>query len=171
MRNIYRVLACQYDPLGYILPYTTRAKVLVQALWNKKRGWDDIIEENGKIGLYVNGIRALNFCNNHEKPGQYSPTYPGGGTDEELRKSLFCAHVAVTSLPAPDQFTTWADLVQSAYQSVHGAATPSMSATQHMDTVILLLKQAQQDGFPDEVHALQKREGNKLQQQLKLFVT
>ncbi|XP_062373449.1 uncharacterized protein LOC134061706 [Sardina pilchardus] len=41
MRNIYKVLASQYDPLGYIVPYTTRAKVLVQRLWDKKRDWDD----------------------------------------------------------------------------------------------------------------------------------
>ncbi|XP_073725195.1 uncharacterized protein [Misgurnus anguillicaudatus] len=41
MRIIYRVLASQYDPLGYILPYTTRGKVLVQKLWSKQHGWDD----------------------------------------------------------------------------------------------------------------------------------
>ncbi|XP_048030832.1 uncharacterized protein LOC125266231 [Megalobrama amblycephala] len=41
MRNIYRVLASQYDPLGVILPYTTRAKVIVQQLWTKDRNWDD----------------------------------------------------------------------------------------------------------------------------------
>jgi hypothetical protein len=41
MRSIYRVLASQYDPLGYIIPYTTRAKILVQRLWDKKRDWDD----------------------------------------------------------------------------------------------------------------------------------
>lgn len=41
MRNIYKVLASQYDPLGFILPYTTRAKVLVRHLWDKHRGWDD----------------------------------------------------------------------------------------------------------------------------------
>ncbi|KAK7880770.1 hypothetical protein WMY93_032583 [Mugilogobius chulae] len=41
MRNIYRLLAQQYDPLGYIIPYTTRAKIIVQRLWDKKRGWDD----------------------------------------------------------------------------------------------------------------------------------
>ena len=40
MRNI-RLLASQYDPLGYIVPYTTRAKVLVQRLWTKKGEWDD----------------------------------------------------------------------------------------------------------------------------------
>ncbi|XP_039531128.1 uncharacterized protein LOC120485874 [Pimephales promelas] len=41
MRSIYHVLASQYDPLGYMIPYTTRAKVLVQRLWDKKREWDD----------------------------------------------------------------------------------------------------------------------------------
>ncbi len=41
MRNICRVLATQYDPLGLLLPYTTRAKVIVKCLWNKQRGWDD----------------------------------------------------------------------------------------------------------------------------------
>ncbi|XP_078797113.1 uncharacterized protein LOC144989073 [Oryzias latipes] len=41
LRNIYRVLASQYDPLGFILPYTTRAKILVRYLWDKQRGWDD----------------------------------------------------------------------------------------------------------------------------------
>ena len=37
IRHAYKVLARQYDPLGVIIPYTTRAKVLVQKLWAKKR--------------------------------------------------------------------------------------------------------------------------------------
>lgn len=41
MRNIYRVLAKQYDPLGFITPYTTRAKVIVQHLRSKQHDWDD----------------------------------------------------------------------------------------------------------------------------------
>ncbi|KAL3973453.1 solute carrier family 15, member 5 [Sarotherodon galilaeus] len=41
MRNIYKVLASQYNPLGFILPYTTRAKVIIRHLWDKQRGWDD----------------------------------------------------------------------------------------------------------------------------------
>ncbi|XP_030609347.1 uncharacterized protein LOC115796997 [Archocentrus centrarchus] len=41
LRNIYRVLARLYDPLGFIVPFTTRAKVLVQRLWDKHRDWDD----------------------------------------------------------------------------------------------------------------------------------
>lgn len=41
MRNIYRPLASQYDPLGYMLPFTTRAKIIVEHLWAKHRDWDD----------------------------------------------------------------------------------------------------------------------------------
>jgi len=41
IQNIYKILASQYDPLGHILPFTTRAKVLVQRLWAKDRNWDD----------------------------------------------------------------------------------------------------------------------------------
>lgn len=35
------MLASQYDPLGFTVPYTTRAKVVVQRLWDKRREWDD----------------------------------------------------------------------------------------------------------------------------------
>ncbi|KAL0967787.1 hypothetical protein UPYG_G00256910 [Umbra pygmaea] len=42
MQNIYKTHASQYDPFGYILPFTTRAKVLVQRLWVKDRDWDDL---------------------------------------------------------------------------------------------------------------------------------
>ncbi|XP_073766348.1 uncharacterized protein [Danio rerio] len=41
MRTAYQILATQYDPLGFIVPFTTRAKVLIQQLWSKKRDWDD----------------------------------------------------------------------------------------------------------------------------------
>lgn len=41
MRSIYHILASQYDPIGYISPFTTRAKLIVQRLWDKKREWDD----------------------------------------------------------------------------------------------------------------------------------
>ncbi|KAI2652441.1 3-dehydroquinate synthase [Labeo rohita] len=41
MKAAYQVLASQYDPLGFILPFTTREKVIIQQLWAKKRDWDD----------------------------------------------------------------------------------------------------------------------------------
>ncbi|XP_005167247.1 uncharacterized protein [Danio rerio] len=43
LRNVYKVLATQYDPLGYLIPFTTKAKILIQDLWNLKVGWDDVI--------------------------------------------------------------------------------------------------------------------------------
>ncbi|KAK7944426.1 hypothetical protein WMY93_000154 [Mugilogobius chulae] len=45
LRYVYRVLASQYDPLGFLIPYTTRAKMLVQALWKKGRDWDEPITD------------------------------------------------------------------------------------------------------------------------------
>lgn len=39
MRNVYKVLASQYDSLGFIVPFTT--KILVQRLWENNREWDD----------------------------------------------------------------------------------------------------------------------------------
>lgn len=47
LRNDYRVLATQYDPIGFLIPFTTRAKVLLQQLWIKERQWDDPILPEG----------------------------------------------------------------------------------------------------------------------------
>ncbi|KAF7648190.1 hypothetical protein LDENG_00160610 [Lucifuga dentata] len=44
MRNLYKTLASQYDPLGFVIPFTTRAKILIQDLWRQDLGWDDLIE-------------------------------------------------------------------------------------------------------------------------------
>lgn len=41
MQNIYKVIALQYDPLGYNLPYTTHAKVLLHHFWEKQQDWDN----------------------------------------------------------------------------------------------------------------------------------
>lgn len=40
LRDVDKVLACQYDPLGYLVPFTTKAKILVQDFWNEQIGWD-----------------------------------------------------------------------------------------------------------------------------------
>lgn len=42
LRVVYWILARQYDPLGFIIPFMAHAKVLLQQLWIKpSRGWDD----------------------------------------------------------------------------------------------------------------------------------
>lgn len=41
MQNIYQILTSQYDPLGYIVLFTTQAKMKVQKLWDKRGEWDE----------------------------------------------------------------------------------------------------------------------------------
>ncbi len=41
------------------------------------------------------------------------------------------------------------------YMSLHGAAAPPLSATEGIETEMAVLKRAQAESFPDEVHALQ----------------
>lgn len=41
MRTIYSMLARLYDPLGFLIPFTTQVKVIVQHLWDRARDWDD----------------------------------------------------------------------------------------------------------------------------------
>ncbi|XP_046564207.1 uncharacterized protein LOC124273037 [Haliotis rubra] len=48
MRMVYKVLASQYDPIGYLSPFIGQAKVIVQDLWKSKRNWNDSIE-NGQL--------------------------------------------------------------------------------------------------------------------------
>lgn len=35
-------MATPYDPLGYLIPFTTKTKMLIQDLWKLKIGWDEI---------------------------------------------------------------------------------------------------------------------------------
>ena len=45
-RNLLRVSASIYDPLGLIAPITARIKTIFQILWKDKLNWDDIIPPN-----------------------------------------------------------------------------------------------------------------------------
>ena len=35
------LLPCVCQPVGYLIPYITRVKVLIQQLWKKQEGWED----------------------------------------------------------------------------------------------------------------------------------
>ncbi len=41
MRMAYQVLALQYDPLEFIVPFTIHAAGLILQLWSKQRGWNN----------------------------------------------------------------------------------------------------------------------------------
>lgn len=75
MRSIYRVLASQYDPLGYIIPYTTRAKILVQCLWDKKRDWDDPQLPEDLLSLWSSWEKELSDLVKISLPRCYSSPY------------------------------------------------------------------------------------------------
>ena len=47
-RGIVSAIYYLFDPLGFIAPYIMKAKLLLQTLSRKRRGWDDLIEETEK---------------------------------------------------------------------------------------------------------------------------
>lgn len=90
MRNIYRTLASQYDPLGYITPYyTTRAKVIVQHLWTKNREWDDPQLPEDLLQAWQKWVSELPNLQNISLPRCY--TSPGLDNPQSLRDiHVFC---------------------------------------------------------------------------------
>ncbi len=94
----------------------------------------------------------------HQSPDHW-PIHPSVPVEdsEELRKSSFCGNVSISHASAPnvDDCKSWDNLIMTTYQSLHGAAAPSMSATECIGTEMAVLKRAQAESFPDEVHALQ----------------
>ncbi|KAL0153645.1 hypothetical protein M9458_051010 [Cirrhinus mrigala] len=75
MRSIYRVLASQYDPLGVILPYTTRAKVIVQQLWMTHQDWDDPQLPSELQRAWTAWEEELKYLPQVTLPRCYNPSY------------------------------------------------------------------------------------------------
>lgn len=89
MRNIYRVLASQYDPLGFLVPFTTRAKVLVQQLWDKKREWDDPLLPSDLLSAWNEWEGELQHLDNISLQRCYvSPELDKSDSRRELH--IFC---------------------------------------------------------------------------------
>ncbi|KAL2084932.1 hypothetical protein ACEWY4_020450 [Coilia grayii] len=86
MRTVYCILASQYDPLGFIIPYTTRAKVLVQALWRTERQWDDPILDD-LLPLWEAWESELTDLQNVTIPRRYTPF---NITIEDVELHVFC---------------------------------------------------------------------------------
>lgn len=73
MQHVYKVLARQCDPLSIIIPYMTRAKVLVQKVWAKKRSWDDPNLPPDIIIAWFSWERELPKLANMSPPRTYTP--------------------------------------------------------------------------------------------------
>ena len=73
LRNIYKVLACQYNPLGFIIPFTSRAKVLIQDIWKQDIGWDDLIEPQSLREQWTAWVIELPDLMHFQFPQNYAP--------------------------------------------------------------------------------------------------
>ncbi|XP_073764218.1 uncharacterized protein [Danio rerio] len=76
MRNMYKTLASQYDPLGFIIPFTTRAKVLIQDLWKQNLGWDDLIEPAQLRNKWLTWVGEIPTLLQLQFPRLYTPVWP-----------------------------------------------------------------------------------------------
>ena len=89
MRYIYKVLASQYDPLGYLVPFTTRAKILVQDLWKQERGWDNIIKTDSLLEKWQAWELELKNLPDIHFPRCYLPPCTNAATSES-HMHVFC---------------------------------------------------------------------------------
>nr|XP_061816936.1 uncharacterized protein LOC133606706 [Nerophis lumbriciformis] len=87
MRTAYQVLASQYDPLGFIVPYTTRAKVLIQQLWSKQRSWEDSDLPRALQEAWKRWESELQHLDKLSIPRCYTPI-PTTGSQYDLH--IFC---------------------------------------------------------------------------------
>ncbi len=75
MRNVYKVLAWQYDPLGFIAPYTTRAKLIVQSMWDKQRDWDNPLIPHDLQRAWKEWESELHMLPRISLPRSYAPPH------------------------------------------------------------------------------------------------
>lgn len=108
LRDIYRILASQYDPLGYLLPYLTRAKILVQDLWISPKGWDDPIKDPGLVNRWNSWCQELELLPQINFRRCYDfPTIAPSDVSRELH--IFCdsserAYGSVAYLRSEDHY-------------------------------------------------------------------
>ena len=76
-RGFLKNIATLFDPLGFIAPFTVRAKMLLQDLWSAGVGWDDLLEGTllGDMEQYCSGnlltcreFKSLAASNKGNKP-------------------------------------------------------------------------------------------------------
>ncbi|XP_067270804.1 uncharacterized protein [Pseudorasbora parva] len=89
MRNLYKTLASQYDPLGFIIPFTTRAKTLIQDLWKQNLSWDDPIEPLYLREKWSMWVAELSSITELQFPRHYA--FGGDDTPSTVRElHVFC---------------------------------------------------------------------------------
>lgn len=82
-------MATQYDPLGYLIPFTTRAKILVQDLWRVGVGWDEPIWPEALLDIWTHWESELVHLSQVEIPRCYvSPVADNEASRREAH--VFC---------------------------------------------------------------------------------
>ncbi|KAL7830010.1 hypothetical protein SRHO_G00311370 [Serrasalmus rhombeus] len=117
MRVIYKVLASQYDPLGYIIPFVTRAKVIVQRLWGKRRGWDDPLLPGDLLQSWTRWEEELSLLPKIHLPRSYVPR-------------------SVNQAEVTRELHIFCDASETAYGAVAYLRTVESSGTTHLSFVM-----------------------------------
>lgn len=78
----------------------------------------------------------------------------------EYRKSTFCGFTSIVEpsrIPAVEQHDCWKNLIDATVQGLDGAAAQSSvpTASDYQQAEMLVIQQAQQDSFPEELRLLQ----------------
>lgn len=89
LRNVYKVMATQYDPLGYLIPFTTRAKILIQDLWRLGVGWDEPIRPEALLDIWTQWESELVHLPQVEIPRCYVPSVADTGAPRR-EAHIFC---------------------------------------------------------------------------------
>ena len=64
-RAVLSLVASVYDPLGLLIPFTLRGKLLIQKIWTENLSWDEpvSVEVRGEVSQWSNELKDLEgFC-------------------------------------------------------------------------------------------------------------
>ena len=75
-RNVLRVIASLFDPLQFLAPYTTRAKMLMQEIWQAGVEWDEVlpVHLHAKWTQWVSELAELSYVQIPRCLRQTNPT-------------------------------------------------------------------------------------------------
>ena len=75
-RNVRRVIASLFDPLQFLAPYTTRAKMLMQEIWQAGVEWDEVlpVHLHAKWTQWVSELAELSYVQIPHCLRQTNPT-------------------------------------------------------------------------------------------------
>ncbi|XP_042210344.1 uncharacterized protein LOC121858198 [Homarus americanus] len=92
-RGLLAVVSSVYDPLGFICPFTIKAKFIFQDECRRKKDWDeDIAKQN--LHKWLHWLEDLTSLRNFKVPRCYKPGGLGRATSSQLH--YFCDASQVT---------------------------------------------------------------------------